>query len=78
MHYEDLKLRELIQTKNQWHGVFVTSKGLFKFPVADACFSEQELKNHGLVIGSMFLGSIEDDRLVSLEGFNYIENSPTM
>lgn len=78
MRYEDLKLKELVKTKTQWYGVFVSAKGDFKFPVADACLSEQELKNHRLVVGSMFLGAIEDERLVGLDGFSYIEDTPTM
>ena len=78
MYYEDLKLRELVKTQNQWLAVFGARVGTFNFPVADASCSEKELEDHGLIVGKMFLGVVEDDRLVGVENFSYIEDTPEM
>ena len=75
MHYEDLTITALNNTKNYWYAKLVSKNGgSFLFPIANSNISEEELLQNGIVIGKSFLGAVENNKLLALNDFTFIES----
>ena len=75
MHYEDLILKELKNSGENWIAKFDSVRGgSFNFLIADSKVTDEELIELGIIIGKSFLGAIENDKLVALDGFSYINS----
>jgi len=74
MHYEDLTITGIYASETCWYATLDSKRGgKFSFPIADLDVSEEELSQNGIVTGKTFLGVIENDRVVALDGFSFIE-----
>lgn len=75
MHYEDLVITELKISGDYWYANLISKNGYyFSFPVASANTTELELTKNRIIIGKKFLGVIQNDKLVALDGFSFIES----
>lgn len=75
MHYEDLIIKALKVVDGSWNATLMSSNCcIFTYPVADSSFTEEQLAELGIYVGRNLLGYIKEDRLISIDGLDYMES----